>query len=124
MISICAFSVSARKSLSFIVSMNALRSAATRSAGMFGRRQERPAHHLAGEDQPQDLPLLVGLGEIDDQRHVRQVGMLVERELHQDVNFFSSSHFWWVDFTLDHDQPQRPCTSPRSMARPTSLPPG
>src|SRR6185312_2837185 len=40
------------------------------------------------------------------------------------VNFFSSIHFWWVDFTLDHDQPQRPCTSPRSMARPTSLPPG
>ena len=84
MISICAFSVSARKSLSFIVAMNALRSASARSGGMFGGADERPAHHLAREDQPQDLPLLVGLGEIDDQRHVRQVGMLVERELHQD----------------------------------------
>ena len=29
-----------------------------------------------------------------------------------------------VAFTLVHDQPQRPCTSPRSIARSMSLPPG
>ena len=79
--------------MSFIVSMNALRSAVGAVRRNVGRREERPAHHLAREDQLEDLPLLVGLGEIDDQRHVRQVGMLVERELDQDVIFFSSSHF-------------------------------
>ena len=44
------------------------------------------AHHLAGEDQFED-PLLLGrLGEIGDERDLRQVGMLGERELHQDVD--------------------------------------
>jgi len=48
-----------------------------------GRRQKRPPHDLAGEDQLEDLALLIGLGEIHDQRHVRQIGMLRQRHLRQ-----------------------------------------
>jgi hypothetical protein len=36
----------------------------------------------------------------------------------------SSIQDLWVAITLDHDQPQRPMTSPRSIARSISLPPG
>ena len=51
-----------------------------------GRRQERPSQRLPREDQRAGLPLLVGLGEVDDQRNVGQVVVLVERELEQHVN--------------------------------------
>ena len=64
--------------------MKALRSAARRPPEI-GRSQERPAHDLAGEDQLEDLPLLVGLGEIDDQRNIGQFGVLVQRKLDQHV---------------------------------------
>ncbi len=52
-----------------------------------GRRQKRPAHHLPREDQPEDLLLLVGLGEIHaPAEHSAGPGCLCERQLHQDVD--------------------------------------
>ena len=45
----------------------------------------RPSHGLAREDEPEHLPLNVASGEVHDQRHVRQVGVLGERELHQQI---------------------------------------
>jgi len=47
------------------------------------RREERPPHHLACEDEPQYRALLGRLHEIHDQRHVGQIGVLGERELHE-----------------------------------------
>jgi hypothetical protein len=51
-----------------------------------GRRQERPPHRLAREHQLEDLLLLVVLGEIHDQGNLRQVGVLAQRQLRQDVD--------------------------------------
>ncbi len=45
------------------------------------RRQIGPAHYVAGKDHFEDLPLLVGLREVQYQRHVRQFRMLLQREL-------------------------------------------
>ena len=53
--------------------------------GHAGRRHIGTSHHLPAEDQPQDLPLLVVARQVHHQRHVRQVGVLGERELHQQV---------------------------------------
>ena len=57
-----------------------------RSGRHAGRRQERPGDDLAREHELEDGALLVGLGEIDDERNVRQVGMLGQRHLEQDVD--------------------------------------
>jgi hypothetical protein len=46
------------------------------------RRREGAPHHLATEDELEDRALLVGLGEVHDQGHVREVGVLAERVLH------------------------------------------
>src|SRR5262249_1475056 len=47
-----------------------------------GRSEERPSHRLAREDQLEYLLLLVVPGQVHDQRNVRQVGVLAERQLH------------------------------------------
>ena len=51
-----------------------------------GRGEERAAHHLAGEDQAQDRALFGRLHHVHDERHLRQVGMLLERKLHQQLD--------------------------------------
>src|SRR6185436_8230405 len=50
-----------------------------------GRRKEGPAHHLAGEDEAQHGALLGRLHHVDDQRHLWQVGMLLQGKLRQDL---------------------------------------
>ena len=90
-----------------------------------GRRQKGPPHHLPREDQLEDLLLVLGLGEIHDQRNVGQVRDACRAtSCTSTVIDLSSIQRLCVASTLDHDQPQRPFTSPRSMAMVTSLPPG
>ena len=58
-----------------------------------GRRQERIGDLLAREHEPEDVALLVGLREVDDQRDVRHVGMLAQRELGQEVDLLALDPF-------------------------------
>src|SRR5262245_7554111 len=54
--------------------------------GDAGRREERPSHRLAGEHQLENLPLLLRLGKVHDQRDVQKIDALAQRELHQHVD--------------------------------------
>ena len=54
---------------------------------------------------------------------VGKVGVLLEGELHEQVQRLVLHQSWWLVLMLDHDQPQRPF-SPRCIARVMSFPPG
>ena len=81
-----SFAASARNCASFMVASNAARSAALRSAGMSGVREERPAEKLARGQKPQHLPLLVVRRAIDRPWHLRDIGVLLHRELRQQID--------------------------------------
>ena len=57
------------------------------------RRVERAAHLVGRRPEREDLALLLVPGEIEHRRHVRQVGMLFERELHQDAHLLVRDPF-------------------------------
>jgi len=63
---------------------------ATAAAIAFGRnaggREKGASHRLTGKHQLENLPLLAGLGKIHDQRNVGKIAMLLQRQLHQDVD--------------------------------------
>src|SRR6266853_514070 len=50
------------------------------------RRYNRPRYLLSTKDQRQDFTLAIGGGEVDDNRHVLQLGMTLHAELYQNVN--------------------------------------
>src|SRR5262245_34489706 len=52
-----------------------------------GRRKERPAHFLRRKEKLEHLAVFRRLGLVDERRYVRQLGMLLERHLEQDVDF-------------------------------------
>ena len=76
------FLASARKAGSFIVSSNALRSAATRSAGTPGTHHHGATHGHSGGEEFHDV-LLVGRRQFKQRRHVRNLALALEHELHQ-----------------------------------------
>ena len=61
----------------------ARRSAASRSAGTSGRREHGAAEFGGRRDQRNGLLLLLGLGELDQQRHVGEAGLLRQALEHQ-----------------------------------------
>src|SRR6266511_3432167 len=80
--------------------------------GNAGGRQKWPSHWLASKDQLEDLPLLLGFRKIHDQRNIRQIGMLVEGQLHQDVDLF----FIQPGLVSCDDARPRPAASPHHFA--------
>ena len=85
-ISRSSLAASARNCGSFMVASNAARSAALRSAGMSGEVKNGRPTILPGDQEPQHLALLVARGALERHRHVRQVGILLQIELHQHVD--------------------------------------
>src|SRR5215510_7716402 len=73
------FSASSRKAASFRVRTNPL----VRNAG---RREERTAHLLRGEQKLQHLPVLAAPGVVENGRDVRNLRMFFQRHLEQDVD--------------------------------------
>src|SRR6476469_4622342 len=63
--------------------MKASRKTMARFRRNTGRRHEGTAHDLAGENEPDDLPLLLAPRKIGDERDVGQTGVLAQRGLDQ-----------------------------------------
>ena len=86
LISRSSLAASARNCGSFMVASNAARSAALRSAGMSGEVKNGRPTILPRDQKPQHLPLLVVRRALERHRHVRQIGVLLQIELHQHVD--------------------------------------
>jgi hypothetical protein len=100
--------------------MNAERSARAVPFGTPGWRQIGAAHHPPREDQLEDLLLVLGLGEVHDQRNVGRStfgdeSCAIRHRLVVDP--------LWVATTLDHDQPAAALHLAAPIASVTSLPP-
>jgi len=53
--------------------------------------------------------------EIERRRHIRQIGQLVEAHLHDHVEELFLDPMWARRFMVDHDSPQMPSASRRSI---------
>src|SRR4051794_41624168 len=93
LISSLNFWASCKSAGSFIVSMNESCRIFTRSAGTPSGQHIGPAHQQRRHRQLDLLTIFLGLGEIEEQRYVRQIGMFFECNLHDDCNFVVAEIF-------------------------------
>ena len=86
LMSCCACSASLSSAGSFMAASNARRSAATRSGGTSGVGHDRAGDRGVGRNEDQHLLVQLVLHELLHQRHVGELGMPLEPDLHQHVD--------------------------------------
>ena len=67
---------------------------------------------LTREHKLQDLPLFVALGKIQNHWHIRQVGVLLQAELHEDIDLALIEPM----ASLGHDPRPRPAAAAFDLA--------